>query len=329
MNTVRFVSTGPVPPLVRQILKPFGPVEIAPSTDEESLIQLMTDTAGLIVRGVTKVSARVIESGKQLRVIGRSGVGCDNVDVRAATARGIPVVYTPGAGARAVAEGAMAMLLVLAKRLPELDSRTKHGEWQTRFDTRIDDLQGATVGIVGLGRIGREVAKLARAFDMLILAYDPHIPDHPTEHAGVKMVDLDSLFADSDFICLHAPLTDETKGMVNRRRLSLVKPTAVIVNLARGELFESLDVVYEALLADKLSGVGMDTFPKEPPDTSHPIFSHSRVLCTPHVLGLSVGATKRIFTMMSEGMAMVLEGGTPENVINPKAFRARPVGAKR
>jgi len=119
------------------------------------------------------------------------------------------------------------------------------------------------------------------------------------------------LFAQADFICLHAPLTDATRGMVNRQRLSLVKPTAVLVNLARGGLFESLDVVHEALQADKLSGVGMDTFPDEPPDVSHPIFSHPRVLCTPHVMGLSVGATKKIFTMMSEGMVMVLKGLKP------------------
>jgi D-3-phosphoglycerate dehydrogenase / 2-oxoglutarate reductase len=325
---MRFVSTGPVPPLVQQILKPFGRVEIAPSTDEKSLILLMTNTTGLIVRGVTKISARVIESAKDLRVIGRSGIGCDNVDVAAATARGIPVVYTPGAGARAVAEGAVAMLLTLAKRLPDLDASTKRGEWQTR-QTRIDDMEGAVLGIVGLGRIGKELAAITRAFDMRILAYDPYLREHDAAEAGVKLVELDLLFAESDFICLHAPLTEETQGMVNSRRLNLVKPTAVIVNLARGGLFESLDVVYEALLAGKLSGVGMDTFPSEPPDISHPIFSHPAVLCTPHVLGLSVGATKKIFTMMSEGMAIVLQGGTPQNVINPEAFREHAEGAKR
>ena len=325
---MRLVSTGPVPQLVEQILQPFGPVEIAPSTDEETLIRLMRNTVGLIVRGVTNVSARVIESGKQLRVIGRSGIGCDNVAVSAATALGIPVVYTPGAGARAVAEGAMAMLLALAKRLPELDARTKSGEWQAH-QTQIDDLQGATLGIVGLGRIGRELAAIARAFEMLVLAYDPYVRDRDAEQCGVNLVDLDKLFSESDFICLHAPLTEDTRGMVNRRRLSLVKPNVVIINLARGGLFESLDVVYEALVADRLSGVGMDTFPEEPPDTSHPIFSHSRVLCTPHVLGLSAAATKKIFTMMSEGMATVLKGGTPENVVNPEAFRVHPEGAKR
>jgi D-3-phosphoglycerate dehydrogenase / 2-oxoglutarate reductase len=329
MNTVRLVSTGPVPPLVREILKPFGPVEIATSTDEDSLIQWMTGTIGLIVRGVTKVSARVIEAGTQLRVIGRSGIGCDNVDVGAATARGIPVVYTPGAGSRAVAEGAMALLLALAKSLPQLDASTKHGEWQTNLPARIDDLAGSTIGIVGLGRIGKELAKIAHAFEMRVIAYDPYIPKNDAVLAGAGLVELDSLFTQSDFICLHASLTDATRGMVSRRRLSLVKPTAVIVNLARGSLFESLDIVHEALQANRLSGVGMDTFPSEPPDTSHPIFSHPRVLCTPHVLGLSVGATTKIFTMMSEGMAMVLKGLTPDNVINPEAFQSQPQGAKQ
>jgi phosphoglycerate dehydrogenase-like enzyme len=329
MKTVRFVSTGPVPPLVREILHPFGPVEIATTTDEDSLIQWMTGTIGLIVRGVTKVPARVIEAGTQLRVIGRSGIGCDNVDVRAATARGVPVVYTPGAGSRAVAEGAMALLLALAKRLPQLDASTKRGEWQSGLPARIDDLAGATIGIVGLGRIGKELAKMAHAFEMEVIAYDPYISKNEAALAGAGLVELDSLFARSDFICLHAPLTDATKGMVNHRRLRLVKPTAIIVNLARGGLFESLDVVHEALQADRLSGVGMDTFPSEPPDISHPIFSHPRVLCTPHVMGLSVGATNKIFTMMSEGMAMVLRGLVPDNVINPEAFPTRPQGTKQ
>ena len=153
---MRFVSTGPVPPLVQQILKPFGRVEIAPSTDEKSLIILMTNTAGLIVRGVTKISARVIESAKDLRVIGRSGIGCDNVDVAAATARGIPVVYTPGAGARAVAEGAVAMLLTLAKRLPDLDASTKRGGprcWATPLASASRP-PAASAGSAGLAMTG-------------------------------------------------------------------------------------------------------------------------------------------------------------------------------
>ena len=218
MKTVRFVSTGPVPPLVREILHPFGPVEIATTTDEDSLIQWMSGTIGLIVRGVTKVPARVIEAGTQLRVIGRSGIGCDNVDVRAATARGVPVVYTPGAGSRAVAEGAMALLLALAKRLPQLDASTKRGEWQSGLPARIDDLAGATIGIVGLGRIGKELAKMAHAFEMGVIAYDPYISKNEAALAGAGLVELDSLFARSDFICLHAPLTEATKGMVSRRR---------------------------------------------------------------------------------------------------------------
>jgi D-3-phosphoglycerate dehydrogenase / 2-oxoglutarate reductase len=274
----------------------------------------------LIVRGDTQISRRVVDAGERLRVIGRSGVGCENVDVAAATSRGIPVVYTPGASSRAVAEGAMTFMLALAKRLTELDYKTKSGQWSFRDNIRVYDLQGATLGIVGLGRIGQELANLARPFGMRILAFDPYVPKDQANEIATELVDLDSLFSQSDFIVLVAPLTKETTGMVNRCRLDLLKPGAILINVGRGALLESLDVVLEALENGKLAAVGMDVFPTEPPDVSHPIFLHPNMLCTPHAIGLSILATQNIFQMMSEGMAAVLDGRMPENVINPEVF---------
>src|SRR5205814_9779873 len=182
----RILSTGSVLPIAEQILGRFGQIEIASHTDEQSLITQMKGTIGLIVRGVTQISARVIESGSDLRVIGRTGVGYDNVNIKAATERGIPVVFTPGAGARAVAEGAMAMILALVKKLPELDRKTRAGEWEARDHTVIGDLQGAVLGIIGLGRIGRDVARLAHAFDMRVISYDPEVPKQLAEEAGAE-----------------------------------------------------------------------------------------------------------------------------------------------
>jgi D-3-phosphoglycerate dehydrogenase len=209
----------------------------------------------------------------------------------------------------------------LVKRLPELDQKTRSGQWQARDTTVIGDLQGAVVGIIGLGRIGGHVARLLRAFDAHVICYDPVISKDAAAAVGAELVDLEPLLSQSDIISLHAPMGPQTQGMINRKSLSLVKKGAIFVNLARGGLMESLDVVLEALNSGQLSAVGLDVFPVEPPDTSHPIFQHPRVVCTPHALGLSVKGAQAIFEMASRGMAEVLEGRTPENVVNPEVFR--------
>jgi phosphoglycerate dehydrogenase-like enzyme len=282
---------------------------------------LVSNAIGLIVRGNTKISRRVVEAGERLRVIGRSGVGCDNVDVTAATARGIPVVYTPGAASRAVAEGAIAFVLALAKRLLELDVKTKAGHWRDRDRIPVHDLQGATLGIVGLGRIGRELARLAKPFGMRLLAFDPYVMPEQAKEVETELVSLEYLFSESDFVVLVAPLSKETKGIVNRSLIDSIKHGAILVNVGRGGLLESLDIVFEALEKGRLSAVGLDVFSEEPPDISHPLFSHPRLLCTPHILGLSVSATQNIFRMMSEGMAAILDGKIPPNIVNPEVFQ--------
>jgi D-3-phosphoglycerate dehydrogenase len=320
-NNHRIVVTGMSLPIVEELLGAFGRIEITLQTEEESLIGMMEGTVGLIARGMTQVSARVIASGADLRVIGRTGAGYDSIDLQAATTRGIPVVYAPGASTRAVAEGTLSMMLALAKRLQDLDRKTRRGEWSVRDTFGISDLEGATLGIIGLGRIGREVARLARAFRMRIVSYDPLIGRDTAEEAGAELVELDALLRESDFVSLHAPLNPQTKGMINRHRLRQVKRGAVLLNLARGGLLESLDVLDEGLESGRLSAVGLDVFPEEPPDLSHPIFQRPNVLCTPHVMGLTAKAAQATFAMVSRGMADVLENRIPQNVANPEVFR--------
>src|SRR5580704_7215844 len=321
MNSRRIVVTGLTLPIVEELLGPYGRVEIALKNDEESLIAMMKGTVGVIARGMTQISARVIASGADLRVIGRTGAGYDSIDLEAATARGIPVVYAPGASTRAVAEGTMSMILALAKRLKDLDCKTRTGEWNARDAFAIIDLEGASLGIVGLGRIGREVARLAKAFGMEIRTYDPLISNDTAQAAGAELVELDVLLKKSDFISFHAPLNRLTLGMINAQRLRQVKPGAILVNLARGGLLESLDVLNESLESGQLSAVGLDVFPDEPPDLSHPIFLRPNVLCTPHVMGLTAKAAQATFAMVSRGMADVLENRQPQNVANPEVFR--------
>jgi D-3-phosphoglycerate dehydrogenase len=320
MNDRRIVVTGMSLPIVEEILGPFGRIEIALQTEEESLIGMMEGTVGVIARGMIQISARVIESGADLRVIGRTGAGYDSIDLQAATNRGIPVVYAPGASTKAVAEGTLSMILALAKRLQDLDRKTRSGEWSVRDAFGISDLDGASLGIIGLGRIGREVARLAKAFGMRIISYDPLIGRDTAELAGAELVELDALLRESDFISLHAPLNPQTMGIINRHRLRQVKRGAVLLNLARGGLLESMDMLDDALESGQLSAVGLDVFPEEPPDLSHPIFQRPNLLCTPHVMGLTAKAAQATFEMVSRGMADVLENRIPENVANPEVF---------
>ncbi|MDQ3891043.1 MAG: hydroxyacid dehydrogenase [Actinomycetota bacterium] len=303
-------------PPAPELLSGFGELVVAREDDERALIQLVRDAVGLVVRGGSRVTARVIDAAPSLRVIGRSGVGYDEIDLAAATRRGIPVVITPQAGAQAVAEGAMAMLLPLAKGLPLLDRAVREGRWRVRDDVEVDDLEGSTLGIVGLGRIGRRVAALARAFGMRILAFDPYV-----EAAGdVELVDVRTLFAESNFVSLHAPLTSETNGLVDAHLLDVARAGLVLVNLSRGALVRSLDDLLAALESGRLGGVGLDVFDPEPPDVSHPLFRHPRVLLAPHALGMTRRSRERIFREMAEGMAAVLRGGRAPTLANPEIY---------
>lgn len=322
VNHRRILATGPVPSLARELLSPFASIEVASSTDEPNLISLAQGAIGLIVRGVVPISRRLIEAGTDLRVIGRTGAGYDNVDIHAATKHGIPVVFAPGAGTRAVAEGTLLMLLALAKRLRELDEKTRAGQWSARDELAIGDLYGATLGIIGLGRIGSQVGRLAQAFGMKVIANDPMVAKDAAAAMGVGLVSLEELLGSADFISLHAPLNEHTRELVNAVRLRLVKRGAVLVNLARGGLLADLDVLYEALESGRLSALGLDVYPNEPPNVSHPIFRRVDVICTPHCMGLSSRAAHATFSMVSEGMADVLRGRIPANVVNPEVFSA-------
>jgi phosphoglycerate dehydrogenase-like enzyme len=239
-------------------------------------------------------------------VIGRSGIGVDNVDLAAARKRGIPVVVAPGAGARAVAEGAFALALALLKRLPELDRAVREHEWSFRDRADVRDLAGSTLGVVGYGRIGRELAELGRATGMHVLAYDPFVEEAATP--------LDALFENADVVSLHVPLDDSTRGLIGPELLARAKPGLILVNTARGGLVSSHDDLLVALESGRLGGVGLDVFDDEPPDPEEPLFAHARVLVTPHALGLTRASREAVFRLMAEGMAAALRGEQPEYV---------------
>ncbi len=320
MANKKILATGPLDDYAEKVLGEFGEIVFASDTSEPTLLSLIDGAVALAVRGVPPISANLINAGADLKVIGRTGVGYSNVDVAASTARKIPVIFTPGAGARAVAEASMTFMLALCKMVTHWDRELKAGNWKSRFESQGRDLDGGTLGIVGLGRIGQILAELAHPFNMTILAHDPYVEQKRAADLGVERVELDDLMRQSDFISIHCNQTEETTGMINRERIGLVKPGSYLINLSRGGLVESLDVLDEALESGTLAGVGLDVFEPEPPDVSHPIFKRDNCLTAPHSMGTTVGAMTRIYKSMSDDMAAVLRGERPGFVVNPEVF---------
>ena len=303
------VATGTVAPIAEELL---GEIVVA---DERTFPELLREAQVLIVRGGWRVGAEAIDAAPALRVIARSGVGFDEIDVAAATRRGIPVVITPGAGAQAVAEAALTLVVALAKRLPELDRLVREGRWSERDGYEVRDLEGMTLGILGFGRIGRRLAELAEPLGMRLLACDPY--------AEGADCDLPTLFAESDAVSIHAPLTEETRGVVDAELLARAKPGLLLVNLARGALVSSLDELLAALERGSLGGVGLDVFDPEPPDVQHPLFRHPRVLVSPHGLWRTPLAIERTFRDLSEGVRAALRGDRPAAVANPELYDSK------
>lgn len=322
MSSRRILSTAPIDRGPIEILERIAPVEISPGTDEATLLGLLDGTIGIVARGVeAQISARIIEAAPDLRVIGRPGAGYDTVDVGAATQRKVPVIYAPVSGF-AVSEGALALLLAMVKRIPFCDQVVKQGQWKRRYDFLTGDMTEHTLGIIGLGRIGAGLARLAQPFEMTILGYDPVVTDDQGTEMGVTLVGLDELLRRSDYISIHVPLNEQTKGLINRQRIAQMKRGAMLVNTARGGIIESLDVLAEALESGQLSAVGLDVFPVEPPDTSHRLFKDPRLVCAPHMLGVSELAMERIYRSMAHDMVAVLQGDRPKFCVNPDVFEA-------
>jgi phosphoglycerate dehydrogenase-like enzyme len=280
---------------------------------------------GAIVRADAVVDADLLARAPRLRVLARTGVGVDLVDLAAASARGIAVVITPDAGTRAVAEGVFAHVLHLVKRLAPLTRLVREGRWAERADPAagaVGDLDGATMGIVGYGRIGRRVGELAAAFGMRVLAHDPLSPPP----AAVDCPDLERLAEASDVITLHAPLTAATHHLVDDRFLARVGPGAILVNCGRGGLLD-LDAALAALAAGRLGGVGLDVFDPEPP-RHHPLFDHPAVVLTPHLMGLTRRAAAATFADAARGVLDVLAGRRPAALADPAWAPAGPATRK-
>jgi phosphoglycerate dehydrogenase-like enzyme len=262
--------------------------------------------SGAIVRAAFVFDAAQFSKMPHLKVIARTGVGTDLVDLETAENQGVQVVITPGSNTNAVAEGAIAHALHLTKRLGPLTRLVSEGQWNSRSKYPVGDFESRTFGIIGFGRIGRRVAELAQAFGMNVIAYDP-FADIPEQLKAHSVEDLVSI---SDVISLHVPLTEATNHLVDQALLSRFKPGAILVNCGRGALID-LDAAHRALVDNTLGGLGLDVFDPEPPQ-QHPIFYHENVVLTPHVMGLSVQSTKQTFIDAAQGVRDSLEGRQPQ-----------------
>ena len=267
---------------------------------------------GALVRAAFEFNKSVFDAMPNLKVIARTGVGTELVDLEEADARNIPVVVTPGSNTVAVAEGVIAQILHLSKRLGPLTKLVATGKWDQRTKYPVGDLANQTLGIIGYGRIGKKVADIASAFDLKILAFDP-VAEVP---ASYKSNSIKELLAASDFITLHVPLTPETNGLIGKSEFEAMKSGAILINCSRGALVD-LDAALELLKNGKLGGLGLDVFDPEPPQ-HHPIFDHENVVLTPHVMGLSNQATIATYVMAAEGARDVLTGVKPKATANLK-----------
>ena len=299
------VALGKVDPSL--VVETLGPdIEFVSNPTKTDL----SAAVGAIARATLDVDASLIDSMPNLKVIARTGVGTDRVDLLAASAKSIQVVITPGANSTAVTEGVIAMMLHLVKRLGPLTQLVQAGEWEKRDTFAVGDLNDQTIGIIGMGSIGQRVAKFSKALGMHVIGFDTKPPKVEFELVS----NIEEIYQRSDIITLHVPLLVETQGLISNDSLTKMKQGVIIINCGRGALIE-LDDVLPALNSGKVAGLGLDVFDPEPPQP-HPIFQHPNVVLTPHVMGLSKQATLASFTAAAHGVRDVLEGRKPAAIAN-------------
>ena len=278
------------------------------------LREALRDCAGLVVRSETKVTSELIDDAQDLRVVGRAGVGVDNIDVPAATARGIVVMNAPDGNTITTAEHTIALLISLARRVPQANSSLKLGHWERKRFIGVE-LQGKTLGIVGLGRIGRVVASRARAFGMNIIAFDPFIAPEQARDLEIEIAPLDEVFGRADFVTVHTPLTAETRGIVGKEAFAKMKKGVRIVNCARGGLVDE-DALYQAIRSGIVAGAALDVFSEEPPPRDHPLLALDEVIATPHLGASTAEAQEGVAFTVAEQMRDYLLTGALRGAVN-------------
>lgn len=277
---------------------------------ESELERLVSDVDAIAIYSRDRITSRVLESARRLRVIAKGGSKpTSNVDIAAAESRGVRVIWTPGANAVSVAEMTVALMLTMLRRLPVLTRHLKHGGWRS-FDLLGHELAGMTLGLVGFGAVGREVAKRYRAFGGAVLAFDPYLDRSAADRLGVRGAELNAVLSQSDIISLHCEMNTQTERLINNRTLSEMKPGALLINTARGGLVDEIALL-DALNQGRLAGAALDVFAEEPLPASHPLLLHPNVLATPHVAAFTHESIYRESAWALEDASRVLRGLAP------------------
>lgn len=304
---MKFVMTQALCPEGMALLEGAARTYVADDPDPNHYLDEMADADALIVR-IAKCDGNAIAASPRLKVIGRTGVGYDSVDVKAATARGIPVVLTPGANSRSVAEHALALMLALSKNLYEAQTETARGNWEIRGAGKAFELGGKKLGLIGLGAIGRETMALCRGIGMSIAAYDPYLSREQVEALGAEWFPgCEPLLRACDVVSVHVPLTDGTRDMIAMPQLRSMKPTAILINCSRGGIVKEPDLA-RALDAGVIAGAGIDVFVSEPPEPGAALLKAKNLIYTPHSAAQTREAVVRMAAMCVEGCLAVLRG---------------------
>ena len=296
-------------------------IDVKPGIPHDELIRIIGGYEALIIRSGTKVTREVIEAGKGLKVVGRAGVGVDNVDVEAATRKGVLVMNTPMGNIVSAAEHTMAMMLTLVRKIVWADSSLKSGKWERGKFTGTE-LNGKTLGIVGVGRVGAEVAKRAKSFQMKMVGYDPFLPPEVAVKLGVRLLPLEKVIEEADVITVHAPLTPSTKHLVGKEQFKVMKPNAMVINCARGGIVDE-EALYEALKSKRIAGAALDVFEAEPPKGSK-LLELDNIVVTPHLGASTKEAQEKVSLEMAECVKAFLLEGKISNAVNAPLGKVDP-----
>ena len=298
-----------------EILKGFSLVERRRVSTKDELKNVVKGYDGLVL-GNEKLDREVLLEADKLKIVARHGIGVDNIDLDAATEKGVVVTYTPGANSDSVAEYAVALMLNLMRRINKAHEETSKGGWRRFLGF---ELTGKTVGIIGFGRIGRKVARKLSGFDVKILVYDPYVDREDVERHGAKPVGLEDLLRASDVVTLHVKLTGETKHLINGERLKLMRRGAFLINTSRGAVVDE-EALYEALKDGKLGGAALDVFEQEPVNPDNPLLTLDNVIVSPHMANFTVEALRRMDMMNARDLELFFKGERPINVVNPEVL---------
>ena len=316
---MKFVMTQAVCPEGMKLLDGVSQVYVADNQDPNNYLDQMQDADALIVR-IAKCDGHAIEHSPNLKVIGRTGVGYDTVDVKKATELGIPVVITPGANNRSVAEHAVAMMFALSKNLVQAQNEMCAGNWEIRGAGKAFELEGKTVGVIGMGAIGRETAKICQGCGMKVAGYDPFMSREKIEALGAKYyADYRELLKTADIINIHVPLTEETRNMIAKEQLASMKKTALIINCSRGGIINESDLV-QALREGVIAGAGTDVYCNEPPKTDDPLLNCPNLIVSPHSAAQTREAVIKMAQMCINGCLAVCRGEKWPYVADPKVY---------